>query len=138
MKHAILLPLIALSACLPSVQERKIGPLIEALEDVYQWDPGRGAYQSEAYLQLLRAGEGALPLLAEAVLDPRPTKIMDRYPKVPTVGDVAFLLALEVSGKTIEEFRDVGVARGANPNPIFALEFQRGARARARDQLLGK
>lgn len=135
----LLFVLAGLSSCFPAVNERKMSVLIDDLENIHKWDPIRGAHQSESYYQLLQMGEDALEPLAKAVLDERPTMIQDSPRSMPPlVGDVAFLIALKIKGQTIEDYADLGVRRIAHPNPLFALEFEEGARARARDRILGK
>lgn len=132
-----LLALLCLAGCFPTAQERKIPRLIEDLQHVYQWDAARGAHQTDAYLQLLKIGEEALEQLAHAILDERPTHLMDRAPQqVPVVGDVAFLIALKVKGHRLEDYASCGV-RQVGPTAVW-LEWSDGARARARDKLLDR
>ena len=134
-----LLLLCLLAACFPPMHARKLGVLIEDLDNVHQWDPARGAFQSPTYHQLLSIGDDALEALAHAVTDERATQIMEMYPtRIPLAGDVAFLIALKIQGARIEDYRSLGVRRGAHPNPIFALEWEIGARVRVRDRMLGR
>jgi len=138
MKNAAFAAAVLLASCLAPIEERKVGLLVEALQDVHQWDPQRGAHASEAYLQLLQIGEKAVRPLAQAIVDPRPTQIMERHPyQVPTVGDAAFLILLEITGARIDDFEDLGARfQPREPNPILALAFETGARARVRDRFL--
>jgi hypothetical protein len=121
----------------PPVETRRIEHLIYSLQDAYQWDPVRGAYRTQAYTMLLKSGEEAIEPLARAITDETTTQIMDRYPdRVPVIGDMAFLILIKITGRDPAEFRDIGVRMTGDPNPIFALEFSLGARARARDRFL--
>jgi hypothetical protein len=132
------LVLCLLSACMaPEMQERKIDRLVHCLVDVHQWDPRMGANQNGAYMELMKEGEAAVPGLARAILDERKTMILDRQPDhIPLVGDVAFLMCIKLTGRRISEFREAGVRMARDSNPIFGLEFEDGARARARDMFL--
>ena len=137
-KRLILLCLLAaMTGCYPEVYERKVSHLIRALEDVYQWHPQRGAWRSPAFQGLMQSGIEGIPELAAAITDLRPTRIHDRPDRVPVVGDITFIIALKITGLTVDDFRDIRIERDRHErNLIYAIKFPPGSRAKARDKLL--
>ena len=115
----------------------KSARMVEELRFVHQWDRVTGADRSGAYHGLMALGEDAYESLARAILDKRPTQIMDRHPgQVPVVGDIAFLILTRIAEVDAGMFEKQGLKVKKGEPQVFSLTFAPGARKRVRDRIL--
>jgi hypothetical protein len=118
--------LVLAAGCTEPPKTGQMVQTISGLAHLHSWDPttqGRGQY---AYDAVMGWGPEIVPSLVATITDETPTAIHDDLSgRTVPVGDVCFLMALQISGHRWEEFFDDGVfVSTALENPIFCIRWK--------------
>jgi len=125
----VLLPLAALllpaASCIEPPKHGQMEQAISGLAHLHSWDPGTQARGQYAYDAVMSWGPEILPALVAHLTDETPTAIRDEISgRTVVVGDVCFLLALQISGHSWKEFYDDGVfISTALENTLFCIRW---------------
>lgn len=133
------LALLALAACIEPPKSGQMEQAVMSLEDLWSWDPNTKAKGQAAYEAVVGWGPEIFPHLVAHLTDLTPTKIYEPTFKItPTVGDVCFLLLLDLTGRRWQEFQPDGVfVQSVLPNPVFNVRWpDPGARQRVQKRFL--
>ncbi len=118
--------LVLLAAgCLEPPKAGQQEQAISGLAHLHSWDPGTQARGQYAYDAVMSWGPEILPALVNHIPDETPTAIQDEVSgRRVLVGDVCFLMALQISGRSWQEFYDDGVfVSSALENPVFCIRW---------------
>jgi len=126
--------LLLLSGCMEPPKHGQMVQAISGLAHLHSWDPSTQARGQYAYDAVMSWGPEILPALVAAIPDETPTAIHDEVSgRTVVVGDVCFLMALQLANRSWEDFYDDGVFISSKTldNPVFCIRWkERAARFR--------
>jgi hypothetical protein len=116
---------ILAAGCLEPPKHGQMEQAVTGLAHLHSWDPATQARGQYAYDAVMSWGREILPTLVAHIPDETPTTIHDPFSgRSVVVGDVCFLVALQISGRRWQEFYDDGVfVSTALENPIFCIRW---------------
>lgn len=131
------MPWVLLAGCVEPPKTGQMEQSVMALADLYTWDPHTKAKGQASYDSVMGWGPEVLPHLVAHLTDMTPTAIYEPTFQIQvTIGDVCFLLLLDLTGRSWQEFHEDGifvhrlVPNTQNPNPIFNIRWDMPARKR--------
>jgi hypothetical protein len=126
--------LLLAAGCVEPPKTGQMEQAISGLAHLHSWDPGTQARGQYAYDAVMSWGPEILPALVAHIPDETPTALRDDLSgRTAVVGDVCFLMALQLSNRGWEEFFDDGVfVSSALENPVYCIRWKdRASRFRA-------
>jgi hypothetical protein len=139
MKRLAAAVLIAsLAGCMEPPKGAMREQAVRGLADLHTWDVAMGGKGQYAYDAVMQWGPEIHFTLALHVTDETPTAIYEPLTqRNPVVGDLCFLMLLQLRGLPWQQFSGEGVFLStALPNPVFCLKWDPGARLRVQRKLL--
>ncbi len=117
--------LVLAAGCFEPPKAGQMAQAVSGLAHLYAWDPSTQARGQYAYDAVMSWGPEILPALVAHIPDETPTAIHDAFSgRTVVVGDVCFLMALQLSGRRWQEFYDDGVfVSTALENPVFCVRW---------------
>ncbi len=118
--------LLVLAGCLEPPKTNQMEQAVSGLADLHRWDPGTQARGQLAYDAVMGWGPEIWPHLAAHLTDETPTAIHEElYGITPVVGDICFLMLLQLTRRNCEDFSDDGVYLSRQiPNPAFCVRWK--------------
>lgn len=120
-----LLLLLPATACMEPPKYGQMDLAVSSLQDLYTWDPVTKAAGQASYDAVMGRGPEILPFLVDHLTDMTPTQLHEPVFDIKvTVGDVCFLILLDLTNLSWKKFADDGVFVSTQiPNPIFCVRF---------------
>lgn len=127
--------LLLLAACPEPPKTMHHEMMVSSLADLHTWHPRMRAKGQMSFDAVMSYGDEIWPSLIAHLTDETPTHIREEtFGITPVVGDVCFLILLDLTGLKWEDFYDDGVFVSKqvpdkkNPNPLFGLDWKPGSR----------
>ena len=139
-RSVVIMTLLLAAGCIEPPKTGRMEQVVQGLAHIHTWHPRQYAKGQVAYDSVLNAGPDIIPVLVAHLTDETPTALFEhRSRRVPVIGDLCFLLLLQLTGIPWETFREDGVfIHTIIPNPVFSVKWEKpDSRYRAQARFMG-
>ncbi len=118
--------MVLAAGCMEPPKHGQMEQAVTGLAHLHTWDPANQARGQYAYDAVMSWGAEILPVLVAHITDETPTAVYDEISgRNAVVGDVCFLMALQISSRNWREFYEDGVfVSTALENPLFCIHWK--------------